>query len=79
MAHAVVVASVLGVFATWLGVLLAYDSYDWGGSHNGWPVSFFVVAVIFLSYLAAGVPGRLRGRPRPVAGQGWSDHDPEAH
>jgi zinc/manganese transport system permease protein len=37
--------------ATWLGVLLAYDSYYWFPSRNGWPVSFFVVTLIFLLYL----------------------------
>lgn len=62
MASALVVACGLGVVSTWLGVLLAYDSYDWGRSHNGWPVSFFVVALIFVSYLAAGIPAQARRR-----------------
>ena len=53
---ALIVASVIGVAATWLGVLLAYDSYYWGSSHNGYPVSFFVVALSFLAYLASGLP-----------------------
>jgi zinc/manganese transport system permease protein len=47
---------VIGVVATWLGVLLAYDSYYWGSSHNGYPVSFFIVALCFLAYLASGLP-----------------------
>ena len=48
---AVVTAAVIGVGATWLGVLLAYDSYYWTPSHRGWPVSFFVVTVVFVFYL----------------------------
>jgi zinc/manganese transport system permease protein len=48
-------ACVTGVLATWLGVLLAYDSYYWGSSHAYLPVSFFIVAVIFVTYLASGL------------------------
>ena len=48
-------ACVIGVLSTWLGVLLAYDSYYWGSSHAGLPVSFFIVAVIFVTYLASGL------------------------
>ena len=44
---------VLGVVATWLGVLLAYDSYDWGSGHAGLPVSFFIVSLIFVGYLVS--------------------------
>lgn len=66
---AVVTASLLGVGATWLGVLLAYDSYDWPPRHQGWPVSFFVVTAVFAAYLLSGVVGeRSRRRaPRPDA------------
>jgi zinc/manganese transport system permease protein len=39
--------------ATWLGVLLAYDSYYWFPSRGGWPVSFFVVTLVFLLYLVS--------------------------
>lgn len=53
---ALAAAAVIGVLATWLGVLLAYDSYYWGSSHNGYPVSFFIVALTFLAYLASGLP-----------------------
>jgi zinc/manganese transport system permease protein len=61
-------ASLTGVLATWLGVLLAYDSYYWGSSHQGLPVSFFIVAVIFLTYLASALPaGRAaRSSQRPA-------------
>ena len=46
-------SALIGVAATWLGVLLAYDSFYWPPARHGWPVSFFVVTLIFLGYLAA--------------------------
>jgi zinc/manganese transport system permease protein len=55
MASALASACIMGVLATWLGVLLAYDSYYWGSSHQALPVSFFIVAVIFVAYLASGL------------------------
>ncbi|HEV2450404.1 MAG TPA: metal ABC transporter permease [Streptosporangiaceae bacterium] len=55
-----------GLAATWLGILLAYDSYYWPPVRQGWPVSFFVVALVFLFYLAAQVTGSRRGRRRPA-------------
>ncbi len=61
-------ACLIGVLATWLGVLLAYDSYYWGSSHLGLPVSFFVVAVIFVTYLGCGLAGKRR--PQPARRQG---------
>jgi zinc/manganese transport system permease protein len=64
---AVATASLLGVAATWLGILLAYDSYDWPPRHQGWPVSFFVVTAVFAAYLLSGVfAHRARRRPRPL-------------
>jgi zinc/manganese transport system permease protein len=54
---ALLVACVLGVGVTWLGVLLAYDSYYWGSSHQGFPVSFFIVALVFVLYLVSGFSG----------------------
>src|SRR5579863_10765595 len=38
---AVIVAAATGIAAMWLGILLAYDSYDWPPQQHGWPVSFF--------------------------------------
>jgi zinc/manganese transport system permease protein len=61
-ARAMAAAAALGVAATWLGVLLAYDSYNWPPHHKGWPVSFFVVVLVFIEYLVCGVVG---GRRRP--------------
>jgi zinc/manganese transport system permease protein len=53
---ALAVACLLGVGATWLGILLAYDSYYWSAAHQSLPVSFFIVAVIFAGYLLSGFP-----------------------
>ena len=44
----------IGLGATWGGILLAYDSYDWTAGHS-WPVSFFVVTLIFAAYLLSGL------------------------
>jgi zinc/manganese transport system permease protein len=52
---AFLVAGALGVIATWLGVLFAYDSYYWFPSSQGLPVSFFIVLLIFFAYLASGI------------------------
>ncbi|GAA4389942.1 metal ABC transporter permease [Tsukamurella soli] len=59
-ARAMVYAALVGVVAVWGGVVLAYESYRWPPSHHGWPVSFFVVAIVFVAYLAADLPGRGR-------------------
>ena len=55
LGFALLVACVIGVGVTWAGVLLAYDSYYWGTSRQGFPVSFFIVALVFLLYLASGL------------------------
>jgi len=62
---AMVVACILGIATTWLGILLAYDSAYWDPSSQGFPVSSFIVAIVFLLYLASGLPvmRRLAGRP----------------
>lgn len=50
-----------GLAATWLGVLLAYDSFYWPPARHGWPVSFFVVTLIFLGSVAVqGITSRVR-------------------
>jgi zinc/manganese transport system permease protein len=59
---AVAVACVIGVAATWAGILLAYDSYYWGTTRQGLPVSFFIVAVIFAVYLISGFVRRRSGQ-----------------
>lgn len=59
---AMVVAAAVGLAATWIGVLLAYDSYYWPPHGHGWPVSFFVVALVLVGYLAT-----YARRPRRIA------------
>ena len=53
---AMIVAVVIGVGSTWVGVLLSYDSFDWGADHAGFPVSSFIVLITFAVYLLAGSP-----------------------
>ena len=61
---AMVVACLLGISTTWLGILFAFDSAYWDPSSQGLPVSFFIVAIVFVLYLASGfsVVQRLAGR-----------------
>ncbi|HEU5416400.1 MAG TPA: metal ABC transporter permease [Streptosporangiaceae bacterium] len=73
--RATVLAAVLAVAVTWLGILLAYDSFYWPPRHDGWPVSFFVVALTVACYLLAQWGSRLGparrrrpARPDAVAG-----------
>ncbi len=63
---AVALAPLLGLGAVWGGILLAYDSYHWTPGH-GWPVSFFVVALVFATYLVASRPGARRNRRRGLS------------
>jgi zinc/manganese transport system permease protein len=62
---AMLTAAGLGIGAMWLGIVLAYDSYEWPPSRHGWPVSFFVVTIVFVLYLLSGLPERRRQRNRP--------------
>ena len=68
---AVSLACVLGVVATGLGIVLAYDSYYWFPSHRGLPVSFFVVSIVVIEFALASLVGR-RKLARAVVVQ----HDP---
>jgi zinc/manganese transport system permease protein len=60
--RAIALAGAIGVGAMWLGVLLAYESFYWPPHGTDWPVSFFVVSLIFLAYLISGLPAQLRRR-----------------
>ncbi|HLH27912.1 MAG TPA: metal ABC transporter permease, partial [Acidimicrobiales bacterium] len=62
MRSALLAAAGLGVGATWGGVLLAYDSADWGSSREPLPVSFFVVALVVLAYAICSVRSGRLGR-----------------
>ena len=64
---AMVIASVIAISATWGGIFLAYASFYWTPNH-GWPVSFFIVAIIFLAYLASGRTTALARLRRAMAG-----------
>ena len=55
--------------ATWLGILLAYDSFYWPPVQHGWPVSFLIVAVVFVLYLFAF--GLTAGRRRRPVARPW--------
>jgi zinc/manganese transport system permease protein len=65
--RAIAAAALIGVGSIWLGILMAYDSYDWPPLGHGWPVSFFVVSLIFVAYLLAGLPRRRRRTSRTAA------------
>ena len=65
--RAMAAAAGIGVAVTWLGIVLAYDSYYWPPHGHGWPVSFFVVVLVVVGYLLSYVrrPRRAR-RPEPA-------------
>jgi zinc/manganese transport system permease protein len=67
---ATVVACLLGVATTWLGILLSYDSDYWTSSSQGLPVSFFIVSIALLLYLASGF---LVNRPIGSPGHGSNE------
>ena len=60
--RAMVGSAITGLVATWLGIVLAYDSYYWPPYGHGWPVSFFVVALVLIGYLLS-----YARRPRRLA------------
>lgn len=64
--RAVLLAMLLGLATTWGGILLAYVSYDWTPGH-AWPVSFFVVSLIFVLHLLLGAGRGLRLRSRAAS------------
>lgn len=63
-ARAILTAAALGVVTTWIGVILAYDSFNWPPARHGWPVSFFIVTLVLAIYVLCGVPGFVRSRAR---------------
>jgi zinc/manganese transport system permease protein len=65
--RAMLIAAVTGLFAVWAGILLAYDSVSWTSSGEGWPVSFFIVAVVFTIYVIVQLP-IVRRQARTSAG-----------
>jgi zinc/manganese transport system permease protein len=64
-ARAMAFSALTGLVTTWLGIVLAYDSYYWPPHGRGWPVSFFVVALVLIGYLLSYVrPRKKRLAPR---------------
>lgn len=55
----------IGLATVWLAILLAYDSAVW--TPWNWPVSFFVVAISFVSYVVVDTVVALRSRRRTRA------------
>lgn len=55
-------SALISLTATWLGVLLAYDSFYWPPARHGWPVSFFVVVLILAFFLLARTRRDERGK-----------------
>ncbi len=64
---ALLLSAGIGIVATWLGIILAYDSYWWPPHGRGWPVSFFIAVLILIFYLAS----RLWPRSLPRAHQSF--------
>ncbi len=62
--RAMAASALSGVAATWLGIVLAYDSDDWPPHGHGWPVSFFVVVLVVAGYLLTYVRRPRRLAPR---------------
>jgi zinc/manganese transport system permease protein len=62
--RAMAVSALAGLAATWLGIMLAYDSYYWPPRGHGWPVSFFVVVLVLAGYLLSYLRTRARRMPR---------------
>ena len=65
---AILLACAIGVATTWGGIMVAYDSYEWTGGH-GWPVSFCIVALIFVSYVVVSQTRLVGVRSAPRAAQ----------
>lgn len=63
-ARAMVVSAFVGLAATWLGIVGAYDSYYWPPHGHGWPVSFFVVVLVLVAYLLSYLHPGARRVPR---------------
>jgi zinc/manganese transport system permease protein len=70
--RAIGAAAGIGVGATWIGVVLAYDSYYWPPHGHGWPVSFFVVVLVVAAYLLSYL--RLPRLPRRESRPAGEEH-----
>ena len=69
---AMLLSALIGLGATWGGILLAYDSFYWTPGH-GWPVSFFIVMLIFIAYIGVvHIPEQFR---QASSGPGYAGPD----
>lgn len=59
LSTAAALAAVIAVVEVWLGCLVAFASFDWFGG-SSWPVSFTIVAAVFLGYVGARTVTALR-------------------
>jgi len=75
--RAMAAAALIGTAITWLGILLAYDSYYWPPHGHGWPVSFFVVALVVVGYLLS-YAWRPRRKRRDQAAAAAADREEPA-
>lgn len=57
---AAALAAITAVVQVWAGCLVSFASYDWFGG-SSWPVSFTIVAAVFLTYVGARAVCALRG------------------
>ena len=67
LARAASLAVGLGIAASWLGILLSYDSATWFANGNGLPVSFFIVSLVVVEYTLAGAVRMLHRRGAVLA------------
>jgi zinc/manganese transport system permease protein len=76
--RAMITAALAGTIATWLGIVLAYDSYYWPPHGKGWPASFFVVTLVVAGYLAtyARGPARRRAAAPPLGAPRTEEEEP---
>ena len=72
--RAIATAAAIGVVVTWLGTLLAYDSYYWPPHGHAWPVIFFIVALVVVAYLLTYL--RRPARRRSAFTEGLDAGDP---
>jgi zinc/manganese transport system permease protein len=71
-----IAAMALGVAATLLGIVLAYDSYYWSSSHRSLPVSFFVVCVVVVEFVLASSMQRWRRSRLPAQPHAHAVNEP---
>lgn len=66
MAGAFLTAIAISLGVVFVGIILAYDSYNWPPVDRGWPVSFFVTALTLVAYLFAQFARRGRKATTPA-------------